>query len=71
MYLLQPRKDFATFCQIKRRDDLFLFEPLIDPKLVTYVVPLHDKEFLVKLFFELALPLKSQIDWADDQDPFG
>src|SRR5437867_2949367 len=70
MHLAEAGEDLVTLGKIERRDDLFVLQPLIRPKLVTDIGSLEYQEGLIKLVFELPLPLKGQIRWADDEEAF-
>ena len=69
--LLQSRQDFRALGKVKRRDDLFLFQPLVDSELVTNVSTFQDEEFLIELFFQLPLPLELQVRRTDDKNTLG
>ena len=71
VHLFQAGKDFAALREVKRRQDLLLFEPLVDTELITDVISLDDQEFLVELFLQFSLPLERQVRRADDKDALG
>src|SRR5437763_16460580 len=68
MNLAQAGQDFGPFREVQRRDELLLFEPLVDAELVADVVALDDEELLVELLLEFALPLEGEVRRGDDQD---
>jgi hypothetical protein len=69
--LTQPGQDVLALRQIKRGDDPVLFEPLIHAELVADVLPFEYEELGIELFLQLALPLKSEVGGAYDQDTLG
>ena len=69
--LPQAGQDFRPLGQVERRDELLLFEPLVDAELVADVVALDDDELLVELLLQFALPLEGEVGGADDQDALG
>lgn len=61
-------EDLGSFGQIQRRDNLLLLHPLVDAELVADIAALKDRELLVELLLQLALPLDGKVGGADDQD---
>ncbi len=68
--LPQARQDLLPLGEIERRDDPLLLEPLVDSELISDVVTLEDEELFVELLLQLALPLKSEVGRARDEDAF-
>ena len=66
--LSKPGQDFVSLCKVKRRDDLFLFQPLVNAELVADVAAFENEELLVEFFFKFALPLECQIRRTDNKD---
>ena len=66
--LAQAGQDLRPLGKVQRRDELLLFEPLVDAELIADVVALDDEEFLVEFLLEFALPLEGKVRWGDDQN---
>ena len=64
----RPGQDLRPLGQVERRNQLLLFEPLVDAELVADVVALDDEELLVELLLEFALPLEGEVGRGHDQD---
>ena len=69
--MFQARQNVLSLSEIERRNDVGSVEPLIDAKLLTYVVALQDFEFLIEFFAEFALPLECQVGGANNQNALG
>ena len=56
--LPQARQDLRPLGKVEGRDDLVLFQPLVDAELIADIAAFEDKELLVEFLFQLTLPLE-------------
>lgn len=69
MHLSQSREDIGALGQVERGDDLVLFHPLVDAKLVADIAALQNHKLLIEFLLEFALPLEREVGRTDHQNP--
>ena len=68
---LKPGRISVSLGKVERRDDLLLFQPLIDAELIADVAALENEELLIEFFLQFPLPLEGEVGRADDENPLG
>src|SRR5713226_1358994 len=67
--LPQTRQNCFPLREIERRNDLAVFEPLVDSELLANITALQNDELLVKLLLKFALPLEREVCRTQNENP--